>query len=281
MSDRHAMTLYGNDHSPWVQAVMLGLHEEKRSYERSTVPSIEVFRQWGPMMPAAKMGNEPWFLESSAILERLGFAAVSEADMAAVRQAWTGVMHRADYVPRFWGEFSLASDPSPSALARFARNFLRAFTILYFFTLIRFGVFARGYQDPENHGDAFVYWEQRLRAGEGAFVAGAKPDSLDFLLFGIVQCHCSIPVPTVVSLQTDPRLVEVRAWISTMQKRYEDYPSLYSGRYFQPHSSGPPPAAGLDQFAFWLGAVVSIALAPLTLPAIAFFVYRNTRLRGA
>ena len=89
MSDRHAMKLYGNDHSPWVQAVMLGLHEEKRSYERSTVPSIEVFRQWGPMMPAAKMGNEPWFLESSAILERLGFA-VSEADMAAVRQAWTG-----------------------------------------------------------------------------------------------------------------------------------------------------------------------------------------------
>ena len=275
-----AIRLYGNDHSPWVQAVMLGLHEKNLAYERSTVPSFEIFRQWGPMMPAAKFGDEPWFLESSSILARLGFSMISEEDLTAVRQAWTGVMHRADYVPRFWGEFSLASDPSGAARKRLANNFLRAFTILYFFSLIRFGVLARGYQDPPSHADAFVYWEERLRKSEDGYLAGAAPDSLDFLLFGIVQCHSSIPVPTVVSLQTDPRLVEVRAWIARMQERYRDYPSLYSGRYFQPHSSGPRPATGADQFAFWLGSFFSIALLPLTLPTAAVFIYRNRHLRG-
>ena len=71
-------------------------------------------------------------------------------------------MHRADSVPRFWKEFSLASDPNPSIRRRLASNFLRAFTVLYFFLLIRFGVLVRGYQDPPGHGDAFVYWDKRL-----------------------------------------------------------------------------------------------------------------------
>ena len=82
--------------------------------------------------------------------------------MLAVRRSWSGVMHRADYWPRFFGEFSLASDPNDSFVPRFVGNFLRALTILYFFCLIRFGVIARGYQDPDNHGDAFIEWENRF-----------------------------------------------------------------------------------------------------------------------
>ena len=280
MQHERPIRLYGNDHSPWVQAVMLGLHEKNLTYVRSTVPSFEAFKKWGPMMPAAKFGDEPWFLESSSMLARLGFTTVSGEETAAIRRAWTGVMHRADSVPRFWKEFSLASDPNHSIRRRLASNFLRAFTVLYFFLLIRFGVLVRGYQDPPGHGDAFVYWDKRLGSQEGAYLAGAEPGSLDFLLFGIVQCHCSIPVPTVFSLQADPRLVEIRAWIARMQERFFDYPYLYSGRYFRPHSLGPQPATGADQVAFWLGALFSIVLLPVTLTTAAVFIYRNRHLRG-
>ena len=131
-ADMTKFKLYGNDHSPWVQAIMLGLHEKGMEYTRSTFPPLDVFNKWGPMMPAASIDDGPWFLESKEILQRLGYSKVSEEDMLAVRRSWSGVMHRADYWPRFFGEFSLASDPNDSFVPRFVGNFLRALTILYF-----------------------------------------------------------------------------------------------------------------------------------------------------
>ena len=279
--NNRSIRLYGNNHSPWVQAIMMALHEQQLSYSRTTVPPLEVFRQWGPMMPAISIDGEPWFLESPDILCRLGYSKVTDEDMSAIRRAWTGVMHRTDYWTRFWGEFSLASDPNPNFLRRFANNFLRAFTILYFFTLIRLGVFSRGYGDPDNHADAYVYWEERLAGGAHQFLGGDKPDSEDLLLFGIVQCHCSVPVPTVLALQADPRLPRLREWIGRMQQRFSDYSSLFSGTYFAPHSAGPERASGLEQFAFWLGSVFWIALLPITGPLIGYFIVKNTGLRGS
>ncbi len=280
MSDITTVKLYGNDHSPWVQAVMLGLHEKGWEYDRSTVPYWGSFKKWGPMMPAASINGSAWFLESRAILASVGFNEISDSDMLAIRRSWTGVMHRADYWPRFWGEFSLASDPHPQNLVRVAKNFLRAFTVLYFYSLIRVGVLSRGYQDPRNHADAFIYWENRLAETNTLFIEGDQPGSLDFLLFGIVQCHCSVPVPTIECLQTDSRLDRTRAWIAEMQKRFRGYSSLYSSRYFQPHGAGPTPASGVEQLAFWLGTIASVALAPITLPLVIYFIYRNRDIRG-
>ncbi len=51
--------LYGNNHSPWVQAVMMGLYQKKMQYSRIARPPLEVFKQWGPMMPAASFDGEP------------------------------------------------------------------------------------------------------------------------------------------------------------------------------------------------------------------------------
>ena len=279
--NKHSILLYGNNHSPWVQAIMMALHEKRLGYSRTTVPPLEVFSKWGPMMPAISIDGEPWFLESTDILYRLGYSQVADEDMLAIRQAWTGVMHRTDYWPRFWGEFSLASDPNPNFARRFANNFLRAFTILYFFILIRFGVFSRGYGDPDNHADAYIHWEDRLADSNCQFLGGDKPDSEDLLLFGIVQCHCSVPVPTVLALQADSRLPLVRDWIGRMQRRFSDYPSLFSGSYFSPHSAGPERASGIEQFAFWLGSIFWISLLPLTGAVIGYFIHRNRALRGS
>ena len=69
-------------------------------------------------MPAASFDDGPWELESKDILHRLGYSEVSAEEMSAVRRAWQGVLHRADFWARFWGEFSLAGDPSPSLAQR-------------------------------------------------------------------------------------------------------------------------------------------------------------------
>ena len=57
--NNRSIRLYGNNHSPWVQAIMMALHEQQLSYSRTTVPLLEVFRQWGPMMPAISIDGEP------------------------------------------------------------------------------------------------------------------------------------------------------------------------------------------------------------------------------
>jgi hypothetical protein len=258
---------------------MMGLHQKRLDYSRSTVPPAEAFIKSGVMMPAASFDGGPWELESKDILYRLGYSEVSAEEMGSVRRAWQGVLHRADFWARFWGEFSLASDPSSSLPQRLFNNFLRSFTILYFFLLIRFAVFVRRPQEPESYGDQFMEWEERFAAMKGPFMGGDAPDSVDLLLFGIVQCHCSIPVPPILALQSDPRLTCTRAWIGEMQKHFADYPSLYSGVYFEPHSSAPEPATSLEQLTFWLGSISMVALFWITVPLVAVLAYRNRNLR--
>ena len=260
---------------------MLGLHQKRLDYTRTATPPLDVFLAWGCMMPAASFDGEPWELESKNMLHRLGYSEVSNEDMIDVRLTWQGVLHRTDFWARFWGEFSLASDPAPSRWQRLINNFLRSFTILYFYLLIRVTVLVRRPREPENFGDQFVEWEQRFKTMTGSFLGGDEPDAVDLLLFGVIQCHCSIPVPPLWALQSDPRLTNTRRWIGEMQKYFADYPSLYSGVYFEPHSAPPQPAAPLDQLAFWLGSIVMIASFWVTVPLIAVLAYRNRIVRHA
>ncbi len=95
------------------------------------------------------------------------------------------------------------------------------------------------------------------------------------MLFGIIQCHCSIPVPPILALQQDPKLPRLRAWIGIMQERFADYPHLYSGVYFAPHAPAPEPASKIERAAFWLGAVCMLIAFPITLSLIGFYARRS------
>ena len=196
--------------------------------------------------------------------------------MQLVRRAWQGVLHRADSAALFWGGFSLIGDSDPSRLRQTLHNFLRSFLTLYFFLLIR-TVSLVAPRDPEDFGDQFLPFEDMLRASGEPYLCGQQPNTLDFLLFGIVQCHCSIRVPPVAALQSDPRLGRLRAWVGTMQERFVDYEHLYSGVYFPPHSAAPNWASGLERICFWLGATSMIVLFPITVPAVALLAIRNRR----
>lgn len=269
--------VYGADHSPWVQAVLLGLHEAGIEHALRTVPPREVFLDRGVRMPAASFDGGPWRFESTDILTALGFAGLQDSERHLVVHTWQGVAHRPDSAALFWGGFSLAGDRHPSTLRRFVRNFLRSFVTFYMYLLIKTLNRLNYMPDAENYGDQYLPIEEWLAKSDGPFVAGSRPDTIDFVLFGIVQCHCSVYVAPVSALQADERLGGVRAWIAAMHERFAGYPHLYSGLYFAPHAPPPTWARPLDRIAFWLGGLTMFLLLPITLPLVAFLAIRERR----
>ena len=265
--------IYGLDHSPWVQAVLLGLHDKQVPHTLRLTPPLAHFVKAGVTMPAASVDGAPWQLESADILVRAGYAPIAKEDLDAVFAAWRGVLHRADSVPDFLTSFSRVRDHAPSAMGRMANQYLRSFASFYFMLLIR-TVRGRA-KDPEDFGDQFLYWEHRLNGSDDPFLGGEAPDLADLMLFGVVQCHATTPVPPLQSLRHDERLPQVRAWIGRMQQRFATYDHLYSGRFFEPKSSSPPKAPASERLAFWLGMLTWIALFPITVPAVFLLARRR------
>ena len=269
--------LYGQDHSPWVQAVLLGLYEKKIAYRLTTAPPLPVILKWGVLMPAARLDGAPWRIDSSALLQAIGFDVPTPEEMAAIRKAWLGVTWRARDPRRFFVIASRIRDPHPSAMRRLARQFVRGFAVFYFFLLLRF-VRAAGIQpDPDDFGDQFLYWERRLRDAGTTFLGGRRPNACDLFLFGMVQCHCSMLSPPVPVLQNDPRLGLMRAWIGAMHGHFARYPLCYSGAYFEPHLRAPQPAAPRERAAYWAGLGLTILLSPITVPIILLLALRVER----
>ncbi|MCR9278680.1 MAG: hypothetical protein NXH85_11965 [Pseudomonadaceae bacterium] len=219
-------------------------------------------------MPAVSIDGENWEIESSQILAKLGYEPISRGDLKAVQGAWQGVLHRADNPLHFLSSFARVGDKSTSLVRRSVRNFLRSFVALYMLTLINLAKRTRKAVDPDNFGDQFLVWEKALDTSSGRFIDGESPGIRDFLLFGVVQCHASIPTPPLKALQHDVRLTDMRQWIGRMQERFRGCSHLYSGRYFEPSLPQPTPADAFQRVIFYLGFTAMCGLFPLTLPLV-------------
>ena len=90
------VSVYGALHSPWLQAVLLGLHEKGISHSLQPIPSLRLLINSGVMMPAAKINHGPWQLDSEEILKSLGFEGINEDDKRSIDRTWNGVLHRVD-----------------------------------------------------------------------------------------------------------------------------------------------------------------------------------------
>lgn len=268
--------VYGGYHSPWVQAVLLALHDKGIEHSVRQVPPLQSLKQWGVLMPAVSIDGGPWQVESSHILVKLGFEQISDHDLQAVTGAWQGVVHRADNPLRFFAAFARAGDRSPSLLKRCYRNFLRSFIPLYMFVLLNLAKRIRKLKAPKNFADQYLFWEQALASSDGPFLDGAAPGARDFLLFGVIQCHSSIPVPALIPLQHDERLSGIRGWIAGMHERLHGYAYLYSGGRFEPRKPEPVTADPLQLGVFYLGLTTMFAMFPVTLPLV-FLLMRKIK----
>lgn len=269
--------VYGGDHSPWVQAVLTGLTEKGIDWTLRSTPPLATFFKWGVLMPTMSIDNGPWQKESSELLVAIGFEPLSAEDQAAIQSAWQGVVYRPQNLMRFLHSFAEAGDLSASLPVRSIRNMARGFIALYMMTLITIVRLSGKVTDPDDWGNQFLYWEDKLAESDGPFIDGSAPGSQDLLLFGMVQCHSSIPVPPLEALRNDVRLSRLRQWIGVMQERYEKVGHLYSGQFFEPFAPPPKVATGLQQMLFYLGFACVVVCLPITLPLMLFFIARTTR----
>ncbi len=274
------LKIYGQTHSPWVQAALLGAHNKKLDYQLVTATPLQVLFRWGVTMPAAQFDGEAWIRESADILSRMGYSPLADGQMSKIQRAWQGVLHRPDSAFKFFREFSLAGDPSRSFFRRTLQNFFRSFSAFYFYLLIRSVAILVKPKEPEDFGEQYLYWEQRLSDSKGAFISGQSPDTEDFLVFGVIQCHCSIPVPATVPIINDDRLPGLRNWIESMQSCLGNYPYHYSAKYFGDKQQQPTRASGWDQFCFFFGLATWMISFPISIPAFILCRTRTPRNNG-
>jgi glutathione S-transferase len=268
------VSVYGVDHSPWVQAVLLALHEKKIDHTLVTVPPLSVFLNSGVLMPVAKIDDGPWLLDSERILVELGYAKVAPDERQALRAIFgSGAQHRVDQPWKFWTRFSTIRDDHPSSARRQWNHLWRAFSTFYFFTLISVAGRLAPKTTAERLRTEFSYWHDPLSQAD-AFIEGAAPGTVDLQLFGIVQMCASMPGPSLDALHGDPALGPIREWTARMQNRFVDYGHLYSATYFEPAGQPVEHASAIEQTAFWTGAALMWLVFPITVPAVVYFAYR-------
>ena len=260
------IALYGFTHSPWVQAVLLALHDKGIEYDLFLRPPYKVFKQWGVYMPAISINDGPWEIESTEMLVKLGYEPITIEEINAANRAWQGVLHRTDNPFNFFLSFSRGGQVSKSFVNNVVNNFLLSFVAFYMFILINVGKLRLKQQDPENFGDQFMYWEDLIDSSDGPFIEGDKPGSKDMIMFGMIQCHSSIPVPALDALIHDKRLQSLRKWIHCMQDYFKEYPYLYSAKFFNSGVSEAGSANPLQIIVFFFGVLIMFLAFPITIP---------------
>ena len=266
--------VYGFTHSPWVQAVLLALHDQRIEYDLLLKPPYEVFKKWGVYMPAISIDDGPWEIESTEILVKLGYKPILVEEINAANSAWQGVLHRTDNPFNFFLAFSHGGQVSKSFVNNVVNNFLLSFVAFYMFILINIGKVRLKQKEPKNFGDQFLYWENLIDSSDGPFIDGNKPGSKDMVMFGMVQCHSSIPVPALDALINDQRLNNLRKWINNMQDYFREYPYLYSAKFFD---SGVSEAGSTNLFqimVFFFGVLIMFLAFPITIPLVLILMGR-------
>ena len=269
-----SVKVYGFTHSPWVQAVLLALHDQGIEYDLFLRPPFKVFRKWGVYMPAISINDGPWEIESTEILIKLGYEPISIQEITAANSAWQGVLHRTDNPFNFFLSFSRGGQVSKSFMSNTTSNFLLSFVAFYMFILINIGKLRLKQKEPNNFGDQFMYWENLINSSDGPFIEGNKPGSKDMIMFGMVQCHASIPVPALDALLNDKRLKNVRIWISKMQDNFSEYPFLYSAKFFQSSAPEADSANFFQIVVFFLGLLIMFLAFPITITLVLILMGR-------
>ena len=271
------VTVYGNDHSPWVQAVLLGLHDRGIPCTQVTVPPLSVFLASGILMPAAKIDQGPWLHDSAQILAEVGCAKVTDRDARDLMLLFrSSASRRTDSTWRFWSNFSRARDGHPNGPRRHWNHFWRAFSILYFYLLIK--VAGSSFRPKAEDAGLVAMQALQERLDErGGFLGGTSPDTADYQLFGLVQMCSSTPVPERGFLQHDPTLHRLRSWIGEMQTRFAAYDHLYSAQDYAPRCPPSPISTATEQIAFWLGSATMWLAFPITIPLVVFYAARTRR----
>jgi glutathione S-transferase len=271
------VTVYGNDHSPWVQAVLLGLHEAGIPWTLVAAPPPGLLFDSGVLMPAVRFDDGPWRYDSGRVLAALGYGAVDEAPARALSNLFfRAALTRVEERWAFWHRFSFSRDGDPDRWRRAWHNVGRALPVFYFFVLISLGRLRAPASDAEAFAAAFAKLQRELPEN-APFFGGSAPDTLDFQLFGLVQMLETMPRLPLDVLCHHPTLDPLRPWVGAMQARFADYDRLYTAQHFEPRSPARPVASAFERTLFWCGAAGCWLAAPVTVPLVLLYSRRVRR----
>ena len=260
------LDVYGLDHSPWVQSILLSLYDNKLNYNIRTIPTLSLLSKSGVMMPAIRIDDSQWKLDSMEILLSLGYDPIPSSEKKLIFRTWQGVQHRVDNPFKFFYYFSLCRGFNKNKIFNLISHALRPIITIYFFTLLNIiKIKIKKFNSNENFLDQYTYWNNKLSEQGTKFFGGDVLNIIDYQLFGIIQSHCSIPfLPLIETLQKNQELECLRKWISNMQFKFADYPHLYSANYFNPVQQNITRASTTEKTIYWLGLITMLILLPVT-----------------
>jgi len=304
--------LYGFNHSPWCQAVLLTLHMKGLAYSMTSLlhpkTVLESYRQGVPVpiwMPALWYNGKCYY-ESTNLIELLDlkhqqkcnlFKSMSEKDVAFKRQKYFEsvffVITRVAGLKnlQFWYEWSIGQDRTSSPSSKFLSRFFRPFTTLYFWLILNaLRIFVLKCTWPEKRfRKAIAYFSDMMQKNEGKYLLGSDITYIDILLLGHFQCMFSgsngcgaLSKEVIPIIDEHPILWQ---WLKNMHQHQSliDYPYMYS-RCDQSvlERTGEKKIAVVErenllgQITFWIGAIFLVVVWPFTLALLLWML--GTRL---
>ena len=268
-------TIFGVDHSPWTQAVMLAHADRGIAAQLQPYPSPNYFFKSGLVMPVCWDANGQETVDSLFIIQALmsdtevDTQASLEADFTELEALFLtyaldriGPGRRRTFI-RGWA--GMTDKPmTPISIA------LRALLCWHFFVLLSAGRAAlntsRQSRSPEAHlNHRLTAWNDRLE--ETPFLGGDAPSASDYGLLGHMECMSSGLTDWAIPVVAEHP--EILAWLQRMHARLTHHDTLYSRRILDAEA-GPAGAGLIARAWFALWVVLWLAVFPLSLAIIGF-----------
>ena len=235
----NSIRLFGTDHSPWTQAVVLsavahGIKVRLQPYP----PSVWSFWQRGLVMPACGWSNGESTSDSLAIMVRLlgtGKRAPDvdlQQDQAALEKLFfCYVLDRAG-PGRWWAFVQLWSRKMDSPHTVLSVT-IRALLAWYFVMMLGLGrlqmrLAGVSTRAPERLKRRLGAWESRLK--DAPFLGGEHPNPTDFGLLGQLECMASGPTDWTLEIVAEHPLL--MTWLERMHVLVEEHGTVHSRRFF-------------------------------------------------
>ena len=268
--------VYGVDHSPWVQGLMLALHYHQIPTQLTSFPiRLSWFWRYGVTFPVLQLDDGSTHLDSFhcyEILEShgysLGLDAYSQEERLKVQAELEKLF--SIYVPgrcmpgkrwRFIHAWSTMRE-EPRTLSG---PICRAFLSLYFWLLIQFAIYRVRKKNKRPYRLDLIerelkVWDQRLSQSD--WLTGEQVGFLDFALWGHLQCMSSGLTDELIPMIRER--ADLLNWLERLSALPINDPSGYTKRIIDPQHRCE--ASSLrSKLVFWSTFLTLLLLFPLTI----------------
>ena len=278
-SNWSSVTVYGVEHSPWLQGIYLALTHHNISIRLTSYPlSWSWFWHHGLVFPVLLLPDKTTIRDSFAmykVLESngyaLGLSQFSDEDIlqtqVELELLFTAYVMGRCMPGKNWAFIRAWSQmrEQPNSLWGTA---WRGFITHYFWLLIRMGIrkqhqAKRDPYDLERVAHHLQSWDEKLSTQ--SWLTGDAMGAFDFALFGHLQCMATGLTDEVLPLiQQQTHLM---AWMNRMMQEMPDVSPMYTPRITNPNATVPT-ASIPQQLVFWTAWLGSLMFWPLTLPLV-------------